>query len=156
MKMVESAGSAIARWFSDRQQEHIKRQQSMVELSLFALYAGISPAELGVYPDELFPPLPNSVIGCIVNPEGAFIVGDTATLEKARDRLLGLVNPELRTIINCGALQAAADILAGQLRNRSNPPSNISEDFTRAAISRQLYIRGELDRLSPPNQTVTS
>lgn len=156
MHTVESVGNAIARWFSNRRQRHIEEQRALVEHSLFALYAGINPAELGVYPDELFPPLPNPVIDCIINPQGAFLVGDTATLVEARDRLLGLINPELRIITNCKALQAAAGILADQLRDRSNPLSKVSEDFTRAAITRQLFIKGELDRLRLPNQAITS
>lgn len=155
MSMVESLRGVVV-WFRDRQQKSIERQQAEVELSLFALYAGINPGELRVYPDELFPPLPDPITDCIINPEGAFLTGDIATLEGARDRLLGLVNPGLRPIINGCALQAAADVLAEQLRNRSNPLARVSEDFTRAAIARQLFIKGELGRLGPPNQTVTS
>lgn len=155
MNIVESLRGTVT-WFRDRQQRGIERHQATVELSLFALYAGIDPAELGVHPDELFPPLPNPITNCIINPKGVFLICDIATLEEARDKLLGLVNPELRTVINCGTLQAATGILAEQLRNRSNLLSNVSKDFTRAAIHRQLYIKGELDRLSPPSQTVTS
>lgn len=155
MSIAESLRGAVAR-FRERQHKSIERQQAEVELSLFALYAGINPAELQVYPSEFFPSLPNPVTECIINPEGAFLTGDMEILEEARDRLLGLVNPALRTIINCSALQAAADILAAQLRDRSNPLSNTGKNFTRAAIGRQLFIKGELDRLSPPNRTVTS
>lgn len=136
--------SSLRRGLQDKIQRSNAEMQGQVELSLFTVLAGINPAVLEFFPRDLFPPLEYKTTSHLLHPQDLFLARDTNTLAEVTNRLLGLVDPQKRSIIYCGALGAAADILGVQLRHDDAGP-----DFTKDAIHRLQFIQKELARLTP-------
>jgi len=146
--IVKDKVFSLRRELQDRLQRSNAETQSQVELSLFAVLAGINPKALGLFPEKLLHPLEYKTISHLINQHSLLLADDTNTLEELTDRLLGLVDPQKRSIIYGSALRAAADILEDQLRHTDDPAYNIrfSPDFTKAASRRLQFIQGLIQK----------